>query len=85
MIFNTRKARKQGRRGRGGRGVVAGGRGPWPPQLFRNRRIFENFNASSEHFLTFAVGIENSVKFYRKIIELGPTYSTGATTPLRGS
>ena len=34
--------------------------------------IFGNFNASSENFRIFAVGIEKSFEFYRKIFHLGP-------------
>ena len=60
---------------------MAGGRGPWSPS-FRNRRIFGNFNVSSENFLNFAVGKDEGFEFCRKIFELGPPFSTGATTLL---
>ena len=50
-------------------------------QFFRNRRIFEGVNASSENFRTFGVSKNKSFEFYRKIIELGQPYSTGVTTP----
>ena len=53
-------------------GVMAGGQRGDGLQCFRNRRIFGNFNASSENFLTSAVGKDKSLKYYRKIIELGP-------------
>ena len=53
-------------------GAVAGGQGGHGPQFFRNRRIFGNFNASSENVRTFAVGKGRGFEFYRKIIELGP-------------
>ena len=52
------------------------------PQFFLNRRIFENFDISSDNFLTFDVGKCKGFEFYRKMIELGPPFSTGATTPL---
>ena len=35
-------------------------------------------------FLTFAVGTDKGFEFYRKIFELSPPYSTGATTLLKG-
>ena len=40
--------------------------------IFRNHRIFGNFNVSSENFPTFAVGKDKGFEFYRKIFELGP-------------
>ena len=55
------------------------GQGGHALQFFRNRRIFRNFNASSENFRTFAATKDKGFEFYRKIIELG---STGPTTPL---
>ena len=57
----------------GGLGVGGLGAGrPWSALFFRNRRIFGNFNASSEHFRTFAVGKDKAFEFYRKIFELAP-------------
>ena len=41
------------------------------PQVFRNCRMFGNFNASSENFRMFAVSKDKGFEFYRKIIELG--------------
>ena len=35
----------------------------------------------SENFWILAVGKDKGFKFHQKIIELGPIYSTGATTP----
>ena len=35
---------------------MAGGQGAMAGLFIRNRRIFGNFNASSENFRTFAVG-----------------------------
>ena len=46
--------------------------GHGPSIFFRNRYIFGNFNASSKHFRTFAVGKGKGFEFYRKIFELSP-------------
>ena len=54
--------------------------GAMAPQFFRNRWIFGNFTALLENFQTFAVGKDKRFKFYRKIFELGPPYSTCVTT-----
>ena len=60
---------------------MAGGRGIAPP-IFRNRRIFRNFNASLKNLWTFAFSKDKGFEFYRKIFELDPPYSRGAKTPL---
>ena len=60
---------------------MAGARKPCP-QLLRNRRIFGNFDASSENSRTFAVGKDKGFGCYRKIIKLAPPYYTRAMMPL---
>ena len=52
------------------------------PKIFRNRRIFGNFNVSSENLCTFTAGNDKGFESYRKIFELGLPYSTGTTMPL---
>ena len=44
-------------------GVMVGGRGLWPSQLLRNRRIFGNTNVLSENVWAFPVGKEKSFEF----------------------
>ena len=58
---------------------MTGGRGPWP-----SSRIFGNFNVSSQNVRTFAVCNDKVFEFYWEISKPGPSYSTGATTPLFG-
>ena len=58
-----------------------GGRGPWPSEFPRNRRILVNFHVLSENIGTFAVGIGNSLNLAPSLI-YGYPYSTGATTSL---
>ena len=51
------------------------------PKFSRNRRIFGNFDALSEKFLSSAMGKEKGFEFYRRVIELGPLLYM-CTTPL---
>jgi len=58
-----------------------GTRGPWPPNGFD----FVGFSEILMFRQMFAVGKDKSFESYRKTLELGPSYSTGATTPLQAT
>ena len=45
---------------------MAGTGGSWPFKFFLNRRMFGNFNVSSENFWTFAVGKDKGFEFIAK-------------------
>ena len=48
------------------------GREAMATEFFRSRRVFGNFNGSSENFRTSAVGKDKGFELYRKIVELAP-------------
>ena len=67
-----------------GRAVASwpGARGTMAPSIFRNRRIFRNFNVLSENMWTVLLLLSIKVlNFIGKSLNLAP-YSTGATMPL---
>ena len=47
-----------------------------------NPRILGNVNISTENFQTFAVGRDKGFNLIGKSLDLPPTHSTGATSPL---
>ena len=53
--------------------MARGAEGAMASSFFRNLRIFETFNVSSERFRTFAIGKDKDFEFYQKIFELGPS------------
>ena len=61
---------------------MAGGRqeGSWPLHVCRSRRIFGNFDAPSEKFLTFAVNKNKGLNFIGKSLNLDPLPLVAMTT-----